>query len=316
MRCLVTGASGHLGSYLTERLVKEGARVTVLVRPQSDLWRLESVLGRVEVLRAELSDIRAVANEIEAAQPETVFHLAWGGVTSAFKDSPEQITRNVTDSLELFQIVQRAGCRVWVGLGSQAEYGPHGGVLTEATPAHPQTAYGLGKLCVGLLTKKLCELAGMRYIWLRLLATYGPKDDERHLLPATINQLLGGARPALTAGEQLWDYLYVEDAAEAIYMAALDSKAQGVFNLGSGESVSVRSILERLRDMIDPSLPLGFAEIAYPPDQSMRLSTSIDRLRSATRWTPQVSLNEGLRRTIEWHKSTERRRPAGSPDRT
>ncbi len=303
MRCLVTGASGHLGSYLTERLVKEGSEVSILVRPQSDLWRLSGVMERINVLRADLSDLGNVAPLINELKPEATFHLAWEGVTSAFKNSPEQITRNVTGSLDLFELVRLAGCQLWVGVGSQAEYGPHDSVLTEETPVRPLTAYGTAKLCVGLLTKKLCELSGMRYLWLRLLATYGPKDDERHLLPATIARLLAHERPSLTLGEQLWDYLYVEDAADAIYRAAMTEEAQGVFNLGSGESQSIRRVMERIRDLIDPTLPLGFGEIPYPKDQLMRLETSVDRLRSATTWTPQVNLDEGLRRTVDWFRA-------------
>lgn len=303
MRCLVTGASGHLGSYLTERLLQAGWEVFVLAREQSDLWRLCDVLERVNVVRADLSNLSNVAPAINELKPEATFHLAWDGVTSAFKNSPEQITRNVTGSLELFEIVRSAGCKLWVGVGSQAEYGAHDSMLTEETPARPLTAYGTAKLCVGLLTKKLCELSGMRYVWLRLLATYGPKDDERHLLPATIRKLLAGERPSLTLGEQHWDYLYVTDAAEAIYRAAMSEETHGVFNLGSGESQSIRHIMERARDLIDPALPLGFGEIPYPADQLMRLETSIERLRSATGWTPQVNLDEGLRRTIDWYKS-------------
>lgn len=306
MRCLVTGASGHLGSYLVERLVREGAEVTALVRPQSDLWRLSDVLDRINVLRADLSDISSVAHAINQAKPDAAFHLAWQGVTSAFKDSPEQITLNVRDSLNLFEVVRAAGCKLWIGVGSQAEYGPHEGVLTEETPVRPLTAYGVGKLCTGLLTRKLCELSGMRYVWLRLLATYGPKDDERHLLPSVIRRLLAGEEVSLTPGEQIWDYLFVEDAAEAIYRAAVTPQAEGVFNLGSGEAHSIRSVIERTRDLIDPSLPLGFGEVPYPPDQLMRLETSIDRLRRETEWMPRVNLDEGLRRTIDWHKEKGR----------
>jgi UDP-glucose 4-epimerase len=306
MRCLVTGASGHLGSYLTKRLVVEGAEVTALVRPQSDLWRLADIVERLSVLRADLSDIRSLAPAIHQAQPEAVFHLAWQGVTSAFKDAPEQLTLNVMGSLELFEIARSAGCKLWVGVGSQAEYGPHNETLTEATPVNPLTAYGVGKLCTGLLTKKLCELSGMRYVWFRLLATYGPKDDERHLIPTVVRRLLAGQSVPLTAGEQLWDYLYVEDAAEAIYRAAITPQAEGVFNLGSGEAQSVRSILERIRDFIDPALSLGFGRIAYPPDQLMRLETKVERLRQATGWTPRVPLDEGLRRTVEWYRTRGR----------
>src|SRR3954469_25853583 len=152
MRSLVTGASGHLGSYLTRRLVDEGFEVVALVREQSDLWRLGDVRGRVEVVRADLSNITRAAPAILKAKPEAVFHLAWWGVTGGFKNDPGQVTSNVTGSLELFEAVRAAGCNLWVGTGSQAEYGAPDGVLTEETPVNPQTAYGTAKLAVGLLT--------------------------------------------------------------------------------------------------------------------------------------------------------------------
>ncbi|MEK6280503.1 MAG: NAD-dependent epimerase/dehydratase family protein [Acidobacteriota bacterium] len=303
MRCLVTGASGHLGSHLTKRLLQEGWNVAALVRPESDLWRLKDLLELITVIRSDLSHVSEAAQAITQAQPEAVFHLAWQGVTSAFKNEPGQLVDNVAGSLKLLEIARDAGAKLWVGIGSQAEYGPHPGVLSEDTPANPETAYGAAKLRVGLQTKELCELSGIRHVWLRLLATYGPMDDERHLIPTVIRQLLKGERPRLTRGEQLWDYLYIEDAADAIYRAAVSKDARGVFNLGSGKSHSVRSILERIRDLIDPSLSLGFGEAPYPPDQTMRLETNIDRLRQATGWSPKVDLDVGLARTVDWYKT-------------
>ncbi|MDQ3820062.1 MAG: NAD-dependent epimerase/dehydratase family protein [Acidobacteriota bacterium] len=302
MRCLVTGASGHLGSYLVGRLLREGAQVFALVRPESDLRRLAGVLDRVEVIRASLSDIKRARPSIAEARPEAVFHLAWQGVAGDFKNDAQQITLNVAGSLDLFEAVRAAGCKLWVGVGSQAEYGTHNKILTEETPARPETAYGVAKLCVGLLTKKLCELAGIRYIWFRLLATYGPKDDERHLIPSVIRSLLAGECPQLTSGDQKWDYLYVGDAAEAIHRAAVTEGAEGVFNLSSGEAHTVREIVERIRDIIDPSLPLSFGEIPAPAARIMHLQADISKLREATGWTPRTSLEEGLRWTIEWAK--------------
>jgi UDP-glucose 4-epimerase len=303
MRALVTGASGHLGSYLAERLVREGAEVFILVRPKSNLWRLNEVLDRVKVVEADLADVARLTTALNQVKPEAVFHLAWQGVASALKNDPVQVTDNVCGSLNLFEAVRTTGCKVWIGTGSQAEYGSQEEILTEDTPLHPLTAYGVGKLCVGLLTKKLCELSNIRYVWFRLLATYGTKDDETHLIPTVIRHLLVRERPSLTLGEQLWDYLHVEDAAEAIYRAAICEQAQGVFNLGSGQTHSLRSIVERIRDLIDPTLPLGFGDVAYPPDQLMRLATSIERLHAATGWMPRVEIDEGLRRTIEWYRA-------------
>lgn len=303
MSFLVTGASGHLGSHLTKRLVEQGEDVSVLVRKESDLWRLADVIDRVRIFHGGLDDIETARDAIAEFRPETVFHLGWNGVTSEFRNDPAQVMSNVTGGLKLFEIAQDHGCRCWIGVGSQAEYGPYNGTLHEDLPARPQTVYGVSKLCLGLLTEKLCRLAGIRFVWLRLVASYGPKDDARHLIPSVINQLLRGEKPALTPGEQKWDYLYVDDAVKAIHLAGVRPEASGFYNLSSGEAHTVLGIVERIRDIIDPSLPLGIGEIAYRPDQVMHLQADITKLQAAIGWRPQTTLDEGLQRTVAWHRT-------------
>jgi UDP-glucose 4-epimerase len=303
MTFLLTGATGHLGSSLTRRLVEHGEDVSIVVRKESDLWRLADVIDRVRIYHADLEDAAAMSKALAQSRPGTLVHLAWDGVSSDSRNDSAQVTSNVCGTLKLFEAAQAHGCQCWIGIGSQAEYGPYDGPLHEELPPRPVTAYGVAKLCIGLLTKKLCELNGMRYVWLRLLAVYGPQDDGRHFIPSVINQLLRGEKPALTPGEQEWDYLYVDDAAEAIHLAAVKPEVKGVYNLGSGKVQNIRHIAERLRDMIDPTLPLGFGELAYQPDQLMHLQADIARIQMATGWSPQTTLEEGLQRTVAWHRA-------------
>jgi UDP-glucose 4-epimerase len=302
MRCLVTGASGHLGSYLVRLLLARGEKVAALVRPESSLWRLEGILDHVRLIRANLGNVATAAEAIHREAPDTVFHLAWSGVTSDTRNQPDHLGKNVAGGLQLFGMAQAAGCHCWIGIGSQAEYGPQAGILSESQIPQPDTAYGLAKLCLAKLLQMLCELSNVRYVWLRLLATYGPKDDPRHLIPSVIEKLQARSRPSLTSGVQNWDYLYVEDAVEAVYRVAATPSAQGVYNLASGETHSVREIVERLRDMIDPSLPLGFGEIPQDPNAAFNLEADITRLCKATGWVPQTNLESGLRKTLEWHR--------------
>lgn len=303
MSSLVTGATGHLGSSLTRRLVEHGNDVSIMVRKESDLWRIADVIDRVRIYHADLKDAAAMWDALAQSRPSTVFHLAWDGVTSDSRNDSAQVMSNVSGGLKLFEAAQAHGCQCWIGIGSQAEYGSYSGTLHESLPARPLTAYGVSKLCIGLLTERLCRLAGMRFVWLRLLAIYGPRDDGRHLIPSIIDQLLRGEKPALTPGAQNWDYLYIDDAAEAIHLAAIKPGVNGVYNLGSGEVQSVRNIAERLRDMIDPSLPLGFGELAYQPDQVMHLHADIARIQMASGWSPHTTLNDGLQRTVAWHRA-------------
>jgi nucleoside-diphosphate-sugar epimerase len=301
MRCLVTGASGFLGSHLVRKLVEDGHSVTVLLRPGSDAWRLDGVLSQVRCIEGSLKDAGKIAGGLREEPVEVAFHLAWSGVTGEERNSAEQITRNVPGSLALWRVLRDTGCETLISVGSQAEYGPHCGILHERLPTNPVTAYGVAKAALCALLQRLCVLGGMRFVWLRLLSAYGPADDERHMVPSLIRALLRRERPALTAGEQIWDYLYVADAASAL-CAAMESRTSGVFNLGSGRAIALREFILAVRDCIDSSLPLGFGETPYRPDQVMHLEADISALRAATGWAPKIAIEEGVRRTVEWYR--------------
>ncbi len=307
MRCLVTGASGHLGSYLTRLLLRQEWEVAVLVRPRADLWRLADVRAQTRLIEADLAHIDRAAGAVTALAPDVVFHLAWTGVFGDDRESAEQINTNLNGSLRLLRVALDAGCKCWVGIGSQAEYGRRRGILREGLAPRPLTLYGTVKLALGLLSRRLCETAGVRHLWFRLLATYGPRDHPQRLIPSVIRSLLAGEKPALTPGGQRWDYLFVSDAAEAIQGAAADPRVGGVFNLASGQARPLRTVVRRIRDLIDPALPVGFGELPYPPGQIMHLQADISRLRRVTGWTPRVSMDKGLQATVAWYRDARRR---------
>jgi nucleoside-diphosphate-sugar epimerase len=308
MRALVTGGTGFVGVHLLRLLVKEKVKVAVLMRPNSNAWRIADILADVEVIHGDLTAIELAKDSILSFSPEIIFHLGWYGVGNRYRNDPAQI-QNLGGSLDLLKTASESGCNIFVGMGSQAEYGPYDRPISEDFQTRPTTVYGVTKLCLSLLARELCEKLGLRFVWLRLFSAYGPMEDSSWLIPYVIHTLRQGEKPSLTLGKQLWDYLYVEDAAEAIYQVALNPQAQGVFNLGSGEANSIHNIVERIRDMIDPRLPLGFGEVPYRPDQVMHLQADIAKLRKGTGWEPQTSLYDGLRHTVEWYRHRMEVRP-------
>lgn len=311
MRCLVTGASGFLGSHLVRDLLKREHSVMILLRPDADTDRINDCLPRVSIVRGSLEDLSELTETLCREPVDAAFHLAWAGVTAAHCNSAEQVTLNVLHSLALWDVLHQTGCSAFLGVGSQAEYGLHSGVLREDMPTSPVTAYGAAKLALGILLKPLCLTAEMRFVWLRLFSAYGPGDDPRHLVPSLIDTLQRREKPLLTAGEQVWDYLYVTDAVAAM-CTCLEQKVSGVFNLGSGSPCVLREFILKVRNSIDPALPLGFGELPYRSDQAMHLEADISRLQAATGWKPKMALSEGIKQTVEWYREYSSRHNGSS----
>ena len=305
MRVLLTGASGFVGSHLLARFLRTGEHaVAVVLRPGPPPRRIGHLLDRVEVIAGDLARPEALAEPTGRFAPELVVHAAWAGPNTKNRNNAQHAD-HVSHTIELTKLAHAAGARHFVGIGSQAEYGAAAVRADEEQPAQPVTLYGTAKLCAGLLAGKLCAGFGMRFAWLRLFAAYGPDEDPAWLIPSLCRALLAGQRPATTRGEQLWDYLYVEDAAEAIHRVAVLPSAVGIFNLGSGRVRSVREIVEGVRDLINPHASVGFGELPYGPDQVMHMQAKIDRLRQATGWEPETDLATGLRRTVDWFRRAQ-----------
>jgi UDP-glucose 4-epimerase len=302
VKVLLTGASGFIGSYVLRRLLADGVEVGALLREPGKAWRIANDLARVRVFPAGLEDERRVDRALAEFQPTHVVHLAWSGVLGKNRNDAAQY-QNAFLSMGLLDKAIENGARHFIGLGSQAEYGPCQARIDETTRTSPTTLYGAAKLSTCLMAERLCELSDVRFAWLRLFSSYGPQDSPEWLIPYLTLKLLNRERPSVTAAEQRWDYVYVDDAAAAIVDVAKAGTARGVFNLGSGSAPRLRDIIEGVRDAIDPSLPIGFGEVPYRPDQVMHLEADITRLAQATGWRPRVELPEGISRTVDWYRT-------------
>ena len=301
MRLLITGASGFVGAKTLELALADGHEVAATVRPQSPALRLAPFAGRYEQLKLELGDRPALNAALAKFRPEAIIHLAWAGVANSARFELTQITENIDAACALVEAGAAAGCKAFIGTGSQGEYGAGSAMLEDSLP-EPTTLYGAAKVSTLYLTRQLAAQAGMRHAWLRLFSTYGPDDNDGWLIPMLTTQMLRGERPKTTLGTQFWDWLYVDDVASGLLAAATTETAQGVFNLGSGEPVQVRSAVEQIRDLAAPGMELVFGEIPFRPDQVMHMQANIERLKAATGWTPQVPFAAGIGQTVAWYR--------------
>lgn len=301
MKIFLTGASGFVGANLLRELVERRQHeIAILLRSKESAWRIIDILPKVKVILGDLYRIESFETHLAALKPDVFIHLAWDGVLGNKRNSPIQ-WRNIPATLELVEIASRVGAKHWIGLGSQAEYGPCENKINELSSTKPTTLYGMSKLATFNLAQRLCNDLGIRFGWLRLFSSYGPADNPNWMIPYLIESFLKRERPKVTRAEQLWDYIYIKDVATAIVALVESHEAAGVFNLGSGSAFHLRSVIEKIRNLVDPALPIGFGEVEYRQDQIMYLQADISRLKKYTGWNPIVDLDTGLKETVDWY---------------
>lgn len=299
MRVFITGATGFIGAHLAEALVRDRHDVALLLRSTSQSWRLDSVREKVTIIHGELGGEGDWREAVAAFAPDAIAHMAWRGVGGADRNSPIQ-AENVLDAVDLVQLAVHVGAKAFVGAGSQAEYGPYQRVISESDQTNPTTLYGMAKRAAGEMCGLLAAEKGLRFTWLRIFSTYGPKDADYWLIPSFIRTLRSGQRMALTKAEQRWGFLHVRDAADAFKLAVTSDKAHGLYNVGSPDAPLLRDTMQTLRSLVNPAAELGFGDVPYRPDQVMVLQADVARL-TRLGWAPKVTLEDGLAETVRWY---------------
>ncbi len=294
---LVTGASGFIGMPVLRALMRRGYEAHGVSRSPV---HSESAGARWHV--ADLLEPETPRRIIADLQPDILVHLAWETRHGDFWESPAN-SEWFLATLRLAQAFVKAGGRRFVGMGSCAEYSwgnlEEGRPLQEASLSFPSTAYGAAKHETFEKLSHFFAVEGVGFAWARLFFPYGPGDRRPTLIPAAVQSLLAGQPARSTRGTQVRDFVYIDDVAEAV-AALVGSAAGGAFNIATGVGVKVAEVARRL------GIETGRLDLWYPGTLAPRegdppwLVGCPNKLASLTGWSPQVSLDEGIRETVRW----------------
>ena len=288
---IITGATGCVGSALVREALKQGLFVTCIIRKGSSRLANLPTDNRIRIVECNLSDYNMLELEGEY---NAFFHLAWEKTFGTSRDDAEVQVRNIQYTLDACHLAKRCGCKVFVGAGSQAEYGVQKEKLTSMLPVSPESGYGIAKYAAGRLSAMLCKRLNISHNWVRILSIYGPYDGENTLISYVIRELKEGRSPQLTKCDQIWDYLYADDAADALLAIAKRGMDGKVYPLGSGTGRKLYEYIEDIKSLINPEISIGYGAKAYYPHQPMNLVADISELTADTGWQPIHSFKDGL----------------------
>ena len=287
-RVLVTGAAGFLGWNLVDFLLSHDFFVEAVVRPGSS--------SNERILSHSCLHIVPLAMEEIVHLPEYVtepcdyaVHLAWDPRRMDFA------AQRASLSCTLVEALGGVGCRRFLGIGSQAEYGVTDEVMDEAIAVQPVTPYGAAKVAALHLTRLRAQQLGIDWIWGRVFSVYGHYEPETTLLSYLARTLYSGETPQMTAGTQLWDYLYAADAAAAMIALLIHGRTGEVYNIAHGDVRPLCNFAEEMRVILAPQQEIAYGVSEGSPT-SMR--PSVKKIHADTGWRATVNFAEGIQKCV------------------
>lgn len=296
---LITGGAGFVGSNLVRLLVAAGCVPHLILRPQTDCWRLGDISARIVTHYADLCAEDAFADHISSLRPEVLFHLA----TARGNDTQARgamLRMNVASALAIIGRAPTSGVHRVVVAGSSLEYGPSDSALSEDAPLTPRTWHGATKAAAHLLYQQAALAQGLSVALLRLFHVYGPWESRHRLAPTAISAALGGGDLRMTHSGIRRDWVFVDDVLEVLLLAASSRVSPLVLNIGSGGECSNEEFVDHV--IRATGCPIRFDAEVYP----VRVSDAAHRYADITRawtelgWRPRHDLVAGIRRTVDW----------------
>ncbi len=291
-----------MGANLARTLLSEGHQVHLLVRPGSDLWRLEEIRADAPVVEIDLCDAGGVSDCIGSARPDWVFHLAAHGAYSTQTDAGRMVATNIGATMAVVQAGIRAGAEAIVNTGSSSEYGFKKRPPSETDRLEPNSHYAWTKAAATHYCRHIAETTGVRLPTLRLYSVFGPYEEPGRLIPTLIARGLEQRLPPLVRPDIARDFVYVDDVSRAYLLAATAPQEErgAVYNVGTGRQITIEEAVKIARARLDIPEEPGWGSMEQRSWDSTCWVSDNRKIAVQLGWTPALSFEEGFEGFVDW----------------
>jgi nucleoside-diphosphate-sugar epimerase len=303
-RFLVTGATGFIGANLCRRLVEQGEEVHVIVRRQSNRWRIADLAGNLHMHEADICEADEVERVFAAARPDVIYHLATHGAYSYQTDGQQILITNVFGLWNLLQSAKKRGYELFVNTGSSSEYGQKDFAMREADVLEPNSFYAVAKSAQSLLCQHSSRMNELPIVTLRLFSVYGPWEEPKRFIPTLMMAAIEGRPIDMVSRETARDFVHIDDVVDAYLMIDKLKVLRGeILNVGTGVQDSVAQVVQAMEEVISGRVDATWGKMAPRTWDSDVWVADASKLRRLTGFTPRTTIREGLARSLPWFRS-------------
>ncbi len=306
-KILVTGGAGFIGSHLTQKLINEGAKVSVIVKYNSviDCPRLVKVWDKINIIEADLRNTDSVS-EIKNLSFDCVFHLAaYNHVGDSFKHVLENINSNLISTINLLNNGPKI--KKFIHMGSSEIYG-----LQKKLPfdikekPNPMSPYAMTKYASELFSILNTKSKKLDLLCVRPFNTFGPFQSEKAIIPEMIIKCLQNKEIKTTGGKQTREFNYIENIIDGIFFLNKKIKHRiEPINVGNNQPISIKNLVKKIHKFTKSSSKLRIGSLSYRPNEIWKMQAN-NKFIISKGWKPKIGFDDGLKRTIEWYRKFNR----------
>lgn len=302
-KAIVTGANGFVGSAVCRELSANGIKVIAVVRDgESDISEIKN-LENVTIVYCDLSSIKGLGRVVSDRDIDIMYHFAWVGSAGDLRGDADTQISNVKYTCDAVEACSAIGCRRFVFASSIMEYEIDAAMEEEKAPGI-HTLYCSAKKSANYMARTVAGAMGIEYIRAVISNIFGPGEKSPRLVNASLRKMICGDHCAFSAGEQMYDFIYITDAAKEFVAIGEKGRPNRSYYIGSLRPRLLREYLVEMRDCVDPKIQIGFGEFPFNGVSLTYKEFDIEAVKKDTGFVPEVPFGEGIKKTVKWLKES------------
>lgn len=299
MKVIITGANGFLGSRLAKMFADQKHLVFCIVKDSNE--DISSINHpNIKIIYCDLLNIEKLKNEQILDDADLFYNFAWAGVSTTYKNDFEIQYKNIMYSFNAIKTAKLLNCKKFIGIGSISEFAYASKAITGNEATSPSDYYSIAKIA----SRNFCEFFAlnnsMNFNWALITSVYGPGRNDNNLITYTIKSLLNNETPSYTSLEQNWDYIYIDDVINALYLIGLNGKKYKVYTIGTGTNKKLKDYIYEIKNIINPSAKINIGALPYKTNKIDNSMVDISSLINDTGYNQKITFEEGIKKTINY----------------